>query len=218
MPSGERTAKVIIRLKKVCKERGLSPSDVYDLVTAEYGCQQVSLSSIHRIFDVGSEDAGFRYSTIKPIVKVLLGVVEDSEINGDNDEFDPDRAREYYTERNALQEVVRLKAAEEERLRTRLAELEQSSKEEISRLSLLHDKNIDRLLTQHQKQDECQDRTIETLEKNNAFLQQTVETLRVSLAEERESKKRMYADIKRYMEELQALSRELAELRKHHNE
>ena len=174
--------------------------------------------SRHRIFDAGSEDAGFRYSTIKPIVKVLLGVVEDSEINGDNDEFDPDRAREYYTERNALQEVVRLKAAEEERLRTRLAELEQSSKEEISRLSLLHDKNIDRLLTQHQKQDECQDRTIETLEKNNAFLQQTVETLRVSLAEERESKKRMYADIKRYMEELQALSRELAELRKNTSE
>lgn len=194
MPSGERTAKVIIRLKKVCKERGLSPSDVYDLVTAEYGCQQVSLSSIHRIFDAGSEDAGFRYSTIKPIVRVLLGVVEDSEVNGDNDEFDPDRAREYYTERNALQEVVRLKAAEEERLRARLEAIERESDEELKRIT------------------EYQAKTIAILEQNNVFLQQTIEVVRQSLCDERESKKRLYADLKERMNQMQELAKRIAAL------
>lgn len=218
MPTGERTGRVVLKLRKVCKERGLSANDVYEMVTSEYGRQEVSKSSIIRILREDSDPAAFQYSTVKPIVKVVLGTVEDPD-DTDSDEFDASRAKEYFLERNALQEVVRLKATEEERLRARLELSESSGKEELARLSLLHDQNISRLLELHKAHDHCQEETIEILRNSNAFLQQTVENVRQSLCEERESKKRMYEDVKKYIEQLHELALKVAVLEAyHHNE
>lgn len=218
MPTGERTGRVVLKLRKVCKERGLSANDVYEMVTLEYGRQEVSKSSIIRILREDSDPSAFQYSTVKPIVKVVLGTVEDTE-DADSDEFDASRAKEYFLERNALQEVVRLKAAEEERLRVRLELAESSSKEELARLSLLHDQNISRLLELHKAHDQCQEETIEILRNSNEFLQQTVENVRRSLCEERESKKHMYEDVKKYIEQLHELALKVAVLEAyHHNE
>ncbi len=217
MPTKEYIKNTVLKLRAVCKEKELNANDVYNMVTAEYGRQEVSKSSIIRLLKDDSDPSAFQYDvTVKPVVKVVLGVVEDSEDNGDNDEFDESKAKEYYLARNALQEVVRLKGAEEERLRARLEDLEVSSKEELARLSLLHDKNISQLLELHKSHDKSQEETISILKQNNIFLQQTVENVRQSLCEERESKKRMYTDVKEYVKQLHELGVKVAELEAYH--
>ncbi len=219
MPSGERTARIVLKLRKVCKEKGLSANDVYKLVTAEYGRQEVSKSSVIRVLKDDCDPSGFQYEvTVKPIVKVVLGTVEEPENDSPEELFDESRAKEYYLEKMALQEVVRLKSAEEERLRARFEALEASSKDEVAKLSLLHDQNIARLLDMHHQQDVCQAHTITILEQNNTFLQQMLEAVRQSLCEERESKKRMYEDVKKYIEQLHELAIKVARLESYHHE
>lgn len=217
MPTKEYIKNTVLKLRAVCKEKELNAGDVYNMVTAEYGRQEVSKSSIIRLLKDDSDPSAFQYDvTVKPVVKVVLGVVEDSEDNGDNDEFDESKAKEYYLARNALQEVVRLKGAEEERLRARLEDLEISSKEELAKMSLLHDKNISQLLELHKSHDKSQEETISILKQNNIFLQQTVENVRQTLNEERESKKRMYTDVKEYVKQLHELAVKVAALETYH--
>ena len=214
MPNGDLTSRVIAKLKKVCREQGLTPSDVYEMLPAVNGQRSVSLSTIRRVLADGSENAGFRYyDTIQPITAAVLGT---ENVDKDNDlvvePFDAAKAREYYTERNALQEIVRLRSSEEDRLRERLEEAEASSKEELARLSLLHDQNINRLLALHQAHDDSQATVIRILEQNNAFLQQTLERAQKALQDEREAKKRMYDDYKNIVR------REIEKLKAYHEE
>lgn len=219
MPTKEYIKNTVLKLRAVCKEKELSSNAVYNMVTAEYGRQEVSKSSIIRLLKDDSDPSAFQYDvTVKPVVKVVLGVVEDSEDNGDNDEFDESKAKEYYLARNALQEVVRLKGAEEERLRARLEDLEISSKEELAKMSILHDKNISQLLELHRSHDKSQEETIAILKQSNIFLQETVENVRRSICEERESKKRMYEDVKRYFGEIHDLTVRVAELEAFHKD
>ena len=214
MPGGELTSRVITKLKKVCREQGLTPSDVYEKLPMVNGQRPVSLSTVRRVLADGSENAGFRYyDTIQPITAAVLGT---ENIDSDNDlvvePFDTAKAREYYTERNALQEIVRLRSAEEDRLRERLEAAGASAKEELARLSFLHDQNINRLLALHQAHDDSQATVIRILEQNNAFLQQTLERAQRALQEEREAKKRMYDDYKRIVQQ------EIEKLKAYHEE
>lgn len=202
----EKVQELIVKIRKVCAERELNSSDVLRMVEShpEYGTatvEPISKSTVDAVLKDSPRTFGLKYSTIRPLVRVLLDVAED--ITSDAvtpDKYDPEKGREYFAEREALRQVVLLKAAEESRLRARLEGVERESDAELKRIT------------------EYQAKTIAILEQNNAFLQQTIEVVRLSLCEERESKKRLYADVKQYIELLQQLSREVAEMRKYHSE
>lgn len=64
---------IIIKLKEVRLEKGLSLNDIVDLV--EQNGDFISRSSVQRVFADGSEDASFKYDdTIRPIANALLDI------------------------------------------------------------------------------------------------------------------------------------------------
>ena len=67
------TKEIILRLKEVREEKGLSYGDILDLM--EQNNDFVSKSTISRVFSDGSENLSFRYEeTIRPIAKALLDI------------------------------------------------------------------------------------------------------------------------------------------------
>ena len=75
-----KTKDLIIKLKAVKDEKGLSLNDIVNLV--EQNGDFISRSSIQRVFADGSEDNSFRYEdTIRPIAKALLDIenIEDDD-------------------------------------------------------------------------------------------------------------------------------------------
>jgi hypothetical protein len=75
-----KTKDLIIKLKAVKEEKGLSLNKIADLVEANGDF--ISRSSIQRVFADGSEDSSFRYEdTIRPIAKALLDIenIEDDD-------------------------------------------------------------------------------------------------------------------------------------------
>lgn len=74
------TKDIIIKLKEVRDERGLSYNDILSLM--EKNGNYLSKSTISRVFGEGSEDLSFRYEeTIRPIANALLDIetIEDSD-------------------------------------------------------------------------------------------------------------------------------------------
>lgn len=74
------TKDIILKLKEVREEKGLSYNDILDLM--EKNGDFLSKSTISRIFADGSEEMSFRYEeTIRPIANALLDVetIEDSD-------------------------------------------------------------------------------------------------------------------------------------------
>ena len=64
---------IIIKLKEVREERGLSLSDILDML--EKNGDYVSKTTLSRIFAKDSENIHFRYEdTIRPIANALLGL------------------------------------------------------------------------------------------------------------------------------------------------
>ena len=64
---------VILKLKEVREEKGLSYSDILDLM--EKNGDFLSKSTLSRVFAEGSEDIKFRYEdTIRPIANALLDI------------------------------------------------------------------------------------------------------------------------------------------------
>ena len=64
---------VILKLKEVREEKGLSYSDILDLM--EKNGDFLSKSTLSRVFAEGSEEIKFRYEdTIRPIAKALLDI------------------------------------------------------------------------------------------------------------------------------------------------
>ena len=69
----KKVAEIITRLKKVKEDEGLSAQRIVDLVEANGG--HVSLSTVKRVFEPGSETYGWQYeNTLKPIADAVLGV------------------------------------------------------------------------------------------------------------------------------------------------
>lgn len=74
---------VILKLKEVREEKGLSYNDILDLM--EKNGEYLSKSTLSRVFAEGSEEIKFRYEdTIRPIANALL----DIENNEDDDDMD----------------------------------------------------------------------------------------------------------------------------------
>lgn len=74
------TRDLIIQLKEVREEKGLSYTDILALM--EKNGDYLSKSTISRVFSDGSEDLSFRYEeTIRPLAKVLLDIenIEDDD-------------------------------------------------------------------------------------------------------------------------------------------
>lgn len=64
---------IIIQLKKVREEKGLSYNDILDLM--EQNGDYLSKSTLSRVFAEGSEEVSFRYEeTIRPIANALLDI------------------------------------------------------------------------------------------------------------------------------------------------
>ena len=75
-----KTKDLIIKLKEVKEEKGLSLNEIVELV--EKNGDYISRSSVQRVFSDGSEDTSFRYEeTIRPIANALLDIdtIEDSD-------------------------------------------------------------------------------------------------------------------------------------------
>lgn len=69
------TRNVILSLKKVKQERGLSIDDIYELVEANDPSKTVSRTSVARVFREGSEEQIFKWeNTLKPIANALLDI------------------------------------------------------------------------------------------------------------------------------------------------
>ena len=71
---------IVIKLKKVKEEKGLSYNDIQKLM--EKNGDYISKSTLCRVFAKGSENQGFRYEiTIRPIAKALLDIenIEDDD-------------------------------------------------------------------------------------------------------------------------------------------
>lgn len=74
---------VILKLKEIKEEKGLSYGDILDMM--EKNGEYLSKSTLSRVFAEGSEDIKFRYEdTIRPIANALL----DIETIEDTDELD----------------------------------------------------------------------------------------------------------------------------------
>lgn len=74
------TKEIILKLKEVREEKGLSYGDILDLM--EKNNDFLSKSTISRVFSDGSENQSFRYEeTIRPIAKALLDIetIEDDD-------------------------------------------------------------------------------------------------------------------------------------------
>ena len=64
---------VILKLKDVREEKGLSYGDILDLM--EQNGDYLSKTTLSRVFAEGSEDIKFRYEdTIRPIANALLDI------------------------------------------------------------------------------------------------------------------------------------------------
>ena len=67
------TKEIILKLKEVREEKGLSYGDILDLM--EKQGDYISKSTLSRLFAEGSEDCSFKYEeTIRPIAKALLDI------------------------------------------------------------------------------------------------------------------------------------------------
>lgn len=121
----EKNRLLITRLKQVRKEKEYSYQRIVD--ECERNGDPVSMSAVRRIFMDGSEDMGFRYSTIRPVAVVVLGLDEVAH----NEAPTPDEA-------DALRTLIAIKD-------TQIADLHRTLSDKTAEIARLN-KIIDRLL------------------------------------------------------------------------
>lgn len=75
----KKIADIVSKLKKVREENGLSYQKIVELV--EKNGDYVSLSTVKRVFEDGSESYGFQFeNTLKPIANAVLGIYSETDI------------------------------------------------------------------------------------------------------------------------------------------
>lgn len=133
----ETVADIITKLKRVRAENGLTYERISDLV--EQNGASVSMSTIRRVFQEGSEEFGWQFEhTLKPIADAVLGVyalAPETEGEADGETVD------------ALRAVVRLKNTMIAELSARLQRTEESYKRRLDFVKeqiTLKDARIDR--------------------------------------------------------------------------
>lgn len=117
----EATRKLVLRLKEARDKKHLSYRDIIE--TCEQNGDYISLGSVRRVFEPGSEDktSGFRASTLEIIFKAVIGT-EDLELTPDEEAGLNDLGMEIAAENAALKALVELRDAEIAELRKELGE------------------------------------------------------------------------------------------------
>ena len=123
---------IIIKLKEVREEKGLSYNDILDLM--ENNGDYLSKSTLSRVFADGSEEVSFRYDeTIRPIANALLDIENIEE----DDNMDV----------RAMKSLLKYKIERIEELEKQLQQVESAlAKEKVK----YHEK-LDKEREQHQK-------------------------------------------------------------------
>lgn len=126
------TRDIIIKLKEVREEKGLSYTDILNLM--EKNGDYLSKSTISRVFAEGSEDLSFKYEeTIRPIANALL----DIETIEDDDDMDI----------QAMKSLLKYKIQRIEELEAQIRDLKASLDREKVRYHEKLDKERDRYET-----------------------------------------------------------------------
>ena len=109
-----KTKDVILKLKEVKKEKGLSLDKI--LILMEQQGDYISKSTLARVFAKGSEDSSFRYEeTLRPIANALL------DIENIEEDDDPDT--------KAFKSILKLKMAVIDENSKKIQELQEQLKE-----------------------------------------------------------------------------------------
>lgn len=108
----KKVASIITKIKKVRDDNGLTCQAIYDIVQRNGG--NVSLSTIKRIFEDGSETYGYQYeSTLKPVVDAILGIYDDDAKSATPDEADAMKAIIDYKSSRITELEAQLQVSEE---------------------------------------------------------------------------------------------------------
>ena len=142
------TKDIILKLKEVRKEKGLSYNDILKLM--EKNGDYLSKSTISKVFSEGSEASSFRYEeTIRPIAKALLDIEHIEE----DDNVDVQAMKsllKYKIKRiEELEQQIELLQAEMAKERTQQSKSIAFLKEQVA----FKDKRIDVLLDSVQAKD-----------------------------------------------------------------
>lgn len=156
------TRDVIIKLKEVREEKGLSYNDILSLV--EKSGDYTSRSSIQRVFSDGSEDLTFNYErTIRPIAKALL----DIETIEDTDNMDIQAMKSLL--RYKIQRIEELEA-ENEQLKIQLDKEKIKYHEKLEKERERSNRSIDFLKEQVSLKDKRMDLLLESVsDKDNRY-------------------------------------------------
>jgi len=163
------TRDVILKLKEVKKEKGLSLDKI--LIMVENNGEYISKSTLSRIFAEGSEEKSFRYEeTIRPIANALLDI--------ENYEDDDD------SETKAFKSILKLKMRVIDENSKKIEELEEQVKETASKEKAKYHQKLSAELSKMQKsldfamrQIELKDRRIDQLMDANDRLSVTNDRL-----------------------------------------
>ena len=123
----EKNRLLIAQLKQVRKQKEYSYQYIVDECERS-GCP-ISLSTVKRLFAADNDDASFRYSTIRPVAVVVLGLDEVER----NEAATPDEA-------DALRTLIAIKDQQIEDLHRTISE----KSAEITRLNKIIDCLIDK--------------------------------------------------------------------------
>ena len=75
----KKIAEIVTNLKRVREENGLSYQKIVEMV--ENNGEYVSLSTVRRVFEDGSESYGFQFdNTLRPIANAVLGIYCDTDV------------------------------------------------------------------------------------------------------------------------------------------
>ena len=129
----KKIADIVSKLKKVREENGLSYQKIVELV--EKNGDYVSLSTVKRVFEDGSEAYGFQFeNTLKPIANAVLGIYSDTDIVS-------------ASEVDALKSIVAYKSDRITELEARIERIEDSYRRRLDFLKeqiSLKDQRIDK--------------------------------------------------------------------------
>lgn len=168
------TRDLIIQLKEVREEKGLSYNDILSLM--EKNGDYLSKSTISRVFSDGSEEMSFRYEeTIRPLAKVLL----DIETIEDDDNLDTRAMKSLL--KYKIQRIEELER-QLEKLECDIVKLKLSNHEKMEAEREIYNGRIDFLKTQIDLKDKRMDQLLEAVfEKDRLYNELLEKTLNCHL-------------------------------------
>lgn len=141
----KKVAEIVQKLKKIREEEGISYQRIVDLVEENGG--SVSLSTVKRVFEDGSESYGYQYeSTLKPIADAVLGIY------GSSEDVTPDEA-------DAMKAIIDYKS---DRIADLTRQLEHSEASHRRGIDFLREQ-IEILQARIDKKDELIERILEVI-------------------------------------------------------